>query len=255
MSVTVVATPRLKSFTHRTASYLKEKQHYDGLFLPFPKNFEEYSVQFGEGLPYDYVINQAKKSGLMPKPEKAWEESAKPILKILPTLKKLNFHLQIYCYGDPFYDKNSIEISMKIAILSLNSAITEKVKTAEWRRLLQREQLHRKEALRREVDFIIVKAGQHEKNVCVSTSNSEYVFSELQKEGYRVELKCIGTFFPPTPLDLLRKEAENKELSDEEIKELVLLQVQYLRECVLTSQNLDEAYQKWRKKKKIKQKG
>jgi len=239
-----VTAPELRDFSVKIANYL-QKAGYDGLFLPFSKELKEYLAQFGEGIPYDYVMNELKKSKLLPEPIKAWEYSAEPILRALPQIKRINSDLQAYCYGDPFYEKTLVEILVESTILTLKSSITGEIETEKWRKLLLQEHWHRKEALQKEIEFIVVKAGQHGISVCVSGSNGIYIASELEEEGYKTRVTRIGETFSPTPLDVLRKEINTPEISDERIKELVLLHIKYIKEYVLRSQNPDQAYRKW----------
>jgi hypothetical protein len=250
VSVTVIPAPNLKNFTKKAAERLQQNNGFDGLFLPFSKELREFLVQFGEGLPYEYLINQLRKSELISTPFNNWEYSAEPILRALPTIKKVHLGLELYCYGDPFFSNNYPEILNEIVILSLKSSLTERVDAEEWRKVLQKEKEQKKQAIRRETEFIAIKASNHQESICLSGSHSREMASELREEGYEVIIEYLQPY-SLTPLGILRQESK-KEISDTRIQELVLLHLKYVKEYVLRSHNLDEAYQRWRQRKKVK---
>ena len=241
MSVEVVAAPEFKKWRTMAAEYLKETEP-EYLLLRFSKSLEGYIVQFVEGLPYEYVIDELRRSQLVPEPMGAWEYSAEPLLKVLPHIRNANLNLEVYCYGDPFYNQESMKVLLEAASLTLRGTITGQIDTEKWRKLLKKEKGYRKEALRRETDSVIIQASKHEESVCVTNSNTIYVVSELKEEGFEVRQKNIGFPCPPTPLEILRKEIEDEpEISDERIEELVHSHIKYIREYVLLSKDLDQA--------------
>jgi len=245
MEVTIVVAPQLKRANARVATYLKQKKH-DGLFLPFPKGLEEFVAQFVEGLPFQYLISELKRSKIAPQPLRPWALSNEPLLKVLPQLKTANERLRLYCYGDPLYgNKYSIDIAVKISALTLATSITGEVNTGEWRKVFQKDLEFRTEAIRRETDFVTVNANRHEKSICVSDLNGRFMVSQLQEEGFDAVLKDLDPFYQHTPIEKLTAELTEGEISEKRLTELVLLHVRYVREYILTSNNLDEAYLRW----------
>lgn len=240
-TITMIATPELQETRSQAARYL-EKIECQSLLLPFPQGLDELVAQIGEGLPYNYVIGQLIKSDLIPPPLETWERRAKPLLEALPKIKD-GQDTQFYCYDDPFFIEFPRQILVEITALTLRTSISGNIEPERWRALLQKEQKHQEPAFLRELEFIIKKASNHDESACVYNWNADYIISELKKEGFEINLKCIGKRYSPLPLDVLRNKIE--EISDEELKKLVRWHIKYLREYVLPSQNLDDAYQKW----------
>jgi len=243
MSVTILSAPESKRNNLKVAKYLQQINH-DGLFLPFPKETMEFIVQLCEGLPYNYLISELKRT-LEPvlEPIDPWEESFEPLLKALSQVKATNPNVEPYCYRDSFYTHFRTKFSGDLAVLTFKVTVTGEVNTEEWRKVLQEDQKYRQDALQREMDFIVLKAGKHEQSVCVSSSG-EYFASQLQKEGYSTTLISIGPH-PSIPIEKLEGEIDQGNISDENIKELVLLHICYIQKYVLSSRNLEEAKYRW----------
>lgn len=240
MSVEILAAPELKVPREKVAQRLrKEKPRH--ILLRFPRTMEEYTAQFREGLPYDYVMKELRESKIIPEPIKAWEYSAEPLLKALPQIEETEIH----CYGDPLYTQEEIKNLVEVATLSLISSITNKIDTEKWRKLFEKDKESQELALRRETDLVITKTSSFESSVCVANSNTGYLVSELKAEGFEVKVEYIGFSSSPTPLETLRREAAKEDTTDERIKELVRLHIKYIKEYVFTSRNPDEAYRRW----------
>ena len=250
MSVEILAAPELKVPREKVAQHLR-KEKSGHIFLRFPRTMEEYTAQFREGLPYDYVMEELRKSKIIPEPIKAWEYSAEPLLKVLPQIEETEIH----CYGDSLYTQEGIKNLIEVATLSLISSITGKVDTEKWRKLFEKDKESQKSALRREADLVITKTSSFENSVCVANSNTDYLISELKAEGFEVKVEYIGFSSSPIPLENLRREIAKEDTTDERIKELVRLHIKYIKEYIFTSKNPDEAYQRWVLEQRDKSKG
>jgi len=247
MSVTVLHAPETKRITAKAAKYLKKRKH-DGLFLPFPKESTEFIVQFLEGISYPYLMSQIKKE-LDPilAPIGPWEQIFEPLLKSLSQIKAKNPKLQPFCYGDSSYAQFNTENSSEIAALTLKVSLSKKVNIEEWVNIIQKDWRYREDALQREIDFVILNATKQERNVCIS-SKGQYFVSKLQEEGYKTTLISIGQY-SPTPIERLQKEVAQGNISEKVIREFVLLHIQYVKNYVLTSANLEEAKYRWQIRK------
>jgi len=240
MSVEILVAPELKFPRAKLAQRLVEEKPKHVL-LRFPRTMEEYAAQLKEGLPYEYVMQALRKSKIIPEPQKAWEYSAEPLLRALSQIEEGEIH----CYQDLLYSQEEVKHLVETATLSLIGSITGRIDTERWRKLFEKDKEFRESALRREADFVITKAGSFESSVCLANSNTDYLISELKLEGFEVTIKYIGLLPSSTPLETLRREVEKGDTTDERIQELVRLHIEYLTGYVLTSNNPDEAYQKW----------
>jgi hypothetical protein len=245
MKIDIFAVPKLKSAAMEVVEHLEEGG-YDALFLPFSRSLEVYARELAEGAPYKYFIEELKRLKLISEPVGSWEYFSEPILRALSRIKRSSPDLEIYCYEDQLYERVSTETAVRASILALNTLITGKVNAEAWRQLLKDEINCGLEAIDKEVNFIADIAGSHKVNVCVSGFNGKYIAARFKREGHDVRLTYLHLPYFFTPLEVLKRELmQEKEVSDERVEKLVRQHVEYVREYILTSGNVDEAYCRW----------
>jgi len=231
----------------QVAESLIKMEGYEGLFLPFPKESREYIIQCSEGIPLEYLLRELKE--LIPEPIGPWKDSVEPLLKALAQIKELKSLQEICCYSDLFFDKLVQEILVETARLTLRAALSNRIDTTEWREILQKDQKYREDALKREADYVILHADSFDQSVCVAT-NISHLLPRLKEEGYKTELISVERPYSLFPLETLRNKLIQGEASDKEVKEFVRLHQKFVSNYVLTSENLEKAYQEWTKWKK-----
>lgn len=245
MSVTIVATPELRSSNAKTAAYLTEKTELDGLFLQFPQESQDCIRQFSEGFTPEYLFYEVLKClNSIIQPIGPWADATEPLLKALPQIKEINQKLEIYCYGDVFDQRVLSQFLEEIALLTLRGSISKNIDVEEWKQVFQKCQQSRQMTVHKEADFIIVNAGKHEESICVS-SDEEYLVSQLAQEGYKTRLIPLDRS-PSTPIETLANELGQGNIpTDERIKQLALLHIEYVNSFVVFSKNLTEARYRW----------
>ncbi|RLI33587.1 hypothetical protein DRO53_05150 [Candidatus Bathyarchaeota archaeon] len=253
--ITLVSAPKLRSRSSMVAEFL-EKLNYDALFLDFSREIEEYVKMLAEGLPYSYVIGEIRRQGLIPESvANSWEYQAEPILRKLQHLKRLNPSLDIHCYGASSYEHLAAHIAVKIALLTLRSMTTRKVNPEAWRRLLEEEAKASRESLEDEADLLADRASKHPKNTCVYGVPYETFREKLAERRVQVRVIEVDPNYQPTPMEVLKREVALGTATDERIVQLVQAHVEYVRNYVLPSGSLDEAYERWVKAKRLEFKG
>jgi len=85
--------------------------------------------------------------------------------------------------------------------------------------------------------------------VCVSGVKGGSVFKQLRNSGHDAQLEYIDLPYYFTPLQILRNkiglEARGKVLTEDRMEGLIREHVGYVREYILKSSDLDEAYLRW----------
>jgi hypothetical protein len=245
VQVTLITAPRLRSRTEQLAKILYSLRH-DALFLDYSKEIEEYIRMLAEGITYSYVISEIRRLKLIPESlTNSWEYCNEPLLKKLPSLKMFNPTLTLRCYSSSSYEHLSTQIAIKIMLLTLRSITTGKINPEDWRRLLKEESALAKEALEDEADLIAAWASEHSKNTCVSRAPRTILGEKLEERRLKVKRIDIDPGYKPTPIEKLRGEVLHGEVSNERITRLVEAHTKYVKQFIIPSTNLDEAYERW----------
>jgi len=157
--------------------------------------------------------------------------------------------LDIFCYKDQSYEEKSAQIAVKLSILTFNFASTGKTDLDVWRELLESELPMEAEAFEKETSFTVDVIEDHSDTIYVSGVKGGSVFKLLQSAGQNVQLEYIDLPYYFTPLQILRNEirleSKGKVLTEDRMEELIREHVDYVREHILKSSDLDEAYLRW----------
>jgi hypothetical protein len=249
MSITVLNTPELKIFNAKAADHLARKVQCDGLFLPFPRESTEFVVRLCEGLPPNLVVPDLKKAlePILSPTVNQWENSVEPLLKALPQIKKENPKMQPYCYRDSFFTRFETGNTGELAVLALKAMMSGQIDAKEWRAIIKKDQKYRYDSLETEIDFISHHAENHERNSCISSVGS-YFAIRFQQEGFETALISFGRY-SPIPIEQLFNGIFQESISDEEIKRLVLLHLEYIKKCIYKSTDIEEANYRWQIRK------
>ncbi|MHC1589534.1 MAG: hypothetical protein ACXQTQ_01040 [Candidatus Hecatellaceae archaeon] len=248
--ITLVSAPKLRSRSSRVAELLPSLKQ-DALFLDFAREIEEYVRMLAEGLPYSYVISEIRRHRLIPEAvASSWEYQAEPVLRKLQKLKRLNPELDIHCYGASSYEHLSAQIAVKIALLTLRSITTMKVKPEAWRKLLEEEARVSLENLEDEADLLASQASKYFRSTCVYGAPPESLREKLVERRVEVKVIEVDPNYRLTPMEALKWEVALGTATDERIMQLVKAHIEYIKRFVLLSGSLDEAYERWVEAKK-----
>jgi hypothetical protein len=120
-----------------------------------------------------------------------------------------------------------------------------KIDKEKWLKQLFEEIKFDNELNKKTLNIIENEAIKFNKSICISDFNGCFLEEKLS-EKFEVELiySIIPYFF--TPLAILKRKLILKEkLNDYEIEKLIFQQIDYIKNYVLLSDNIDEAYYKW----------
>ncbi len=244
----IFAVPKLRKSFQKVANYLRQTRH-DAVLIPIPRTLQTLIEEYVVGAPYELFIEKLKLSKLISEPLAPWTRVVEPLLYALREIKHKHQLLDIFCYGDPAYEEKSAQAAVKISMLTFDAASTGRIDLGIWRELLESELLMEAEAFEREASFTVDVAEGYSDVVCVSGVKGGAIFKRIRSAGHNAQLEYIDLpyFFPP--LQILRNEigleARGRRLSDDRMEELIREHVGYVREYILKSSDLDEAYLRW----------
>ena len=243
--IIILLSPNLKIFSMKCAAYLMERLGlYETLFLNIPKEMERFVSDLAEGLlSYELFMHDISTERLIPEPVESWEYTAEPLLRILPNLKSSDPELEIHCYSAKKHEFLLNEIAIRMACLTLQTAMTGRVNVGEWIELLEESLRFEREILAKKKSLIVDWA--YGKCICLSSLSGKRLKETLSQEEHLVTTKYIGGVYHFTPLEILERRWRREFLSGEEIERLVRCHLEYIRDYIYVSSNLDKAYYQW----------
>lgn len=245
--IKIIIVPNLRK-AYIKASKILENSIYECLFLNFPKKMEEIFLLLKEGkINYEEFILLLKDFEILHISSKSWLYIHEPLIKAIYSLNWKKF--KIFCYIDDEDYSRIIDYSINSTVLLLKTILKEKVDKEEWLKYLFEEISFDSILNRKILNFIESEAIKFDSSICTSDFDGHFLEEKLY-EKFKIE--TIYTIIPYifTPLTILkRKLLFEKFLSDNEIEELIFQQIDYIKNYVLLSNNIDEAYYKWVSKK------
>lgn len=196
-----------------------------------------------ERVSYDELIDEVRRSNLIPEPQGSWEYIVRPMLETLPQLAQRFHNLTICCYGRREYEFASMKVAVRMARLTLRTAITGDVEFEKWRDLLVESLDVDRNATEKEATTILEKVG--EKSMCTSDLGGRHFKRILNKAGLDVEIHYVEEFYHFTPLMILRRKMARGPVEDGELEELVRSHVEYVRSYIYRFGNRDRAHYEW----------
>jgi len=236
--INLVIVPSLRSSAEKAADHIKN-HHYDMIFLRYPGNLQFLISDYvSRKLSLHQMLDRIKVDKLLPESINAWFYVNEPILEAIGHLNKA---FKVYCYGDVDYNHMLHEASCKIACLTARVASTDKIDIDEWMQALKA--CHINEALEFEAETVGVKA--YGRCLCLAGLSGWRMVKPLKEMGHKVGFRCIEKLYIFKPLEVLNALLDVGKLTSEEAEKLISSHVNFVKNYVLTSANLDEAYRKW----------
>lgn len=236
--IEIVIVPHLRSSSRKAADLIKSRG-YNMIFLNFPRNLQPLISELSSGrIQLGNVLDIIKVERLIPEPIGAWLYLNGPILE---AIIGLNGAFEVYCYSDVDYHHMLIDVASKIANLTTRASATGKVDVEEWLRVLKEH--HMFETSRFEAETIGIRARG--RCLCLAGLSGWKLAEPIKAMGHRVRVKCVERLYVFKPLEVLDSLIERGRINQEEVEELIHCHINFVRGYILTSENLDEAYNKW----------
>ncbi|RLI12545.1 hypothetical protein DRO35_02845 [Candidatus Bathyarchaeota archaeon] len=240
--IDVLIVPKLRKSSLKAAKILRSS-NYRVIFLDFPSNLQSLISEYiASHLKLQDLLCKIESLRLIPEPVSSWLYLNNPLLEALKRLRK---PAKVYCYGDVDYCHILAETSAKIARLTLRASITGRIDVKEWIRTL--EERCRSEILEAEADFIGYKA--EDESICITGISGWKIAKYIRRYGYQVRVRCVERLYHFKPLETLMFLMDTGSLTRKTATNLIREHVEFIREYLLTSKDLDEAYYSWIHKK------
>jgi hypothetical protein len=241
--IKIIIAPYLRK-AYINASKILENNIYECLFLNFPKIIEKlFLLLLNEHINYEDFILKIKDLNLPHISSESWLYIYEPLIKKIYSLKFRKF--KIFCYiNDEDYFK-SIDYSINSIALLLRISLMNKIDKEKLIKHLF-EEINFDVTLNKKIlNTIENEAIKFNSSICISDFNGCFLEEKLN-EKFEVELIYSIIPYIFTPLAILKRKLILKEkLNDYEIEKLIFQQIDYIKNYVLLSDNLDEAYYKW----------
>ncbi|MBS7616229.1 hypothetical protein KEJ45_03400 [Candidatus Bathyarchaeota archaeon] len=241
--VDVLIVPSLRSSAVKAANMLNG--NYNVVFLNYPYNLQSSICSYAYGFAsLNDLVERIKCGSFIPEPVNSWLYLNEPILEVLQRLRK---DVKIFCYKDVDHYHMLADVASKIASLTLRVNITDKVDVDEWIKTLRWSL--RTEATDWEAEVVASKAEG--KTVCLAGINGWKLAQRIRGFGHKANVKCAERLYCLKPMETFEILLEMGKLTREEAEKLVREHAKFIRDFVLNTCNIDEAYYSWLEKRKI----
>ena len=242
--VDVLIVPSLRSSAVKAANMLINGG-YNVVFLNYPNNLQPFIRSYAYGLAsLKDLVERIKCGSFIPEPVNSWLYLNEPILEVLQRICK---DVKIFCYKDVDYYHMLADAASKIASLTLRVNITGKVDVDEWIKTLKES--FRTETADWEAEVITFKAEG--KTICLAGIEGWKLAKKIRGFGHKANVKCVERLYCLKPLETLEILLEKGKLTRENAEKLVREHAKFIRDFVLNTCNIDEAYRSWLEKRKI----
>jgi len=242
--ICILMVPSLRSSMEKAASLIVEFD-YDVVFLNFPYNLQSIVSRYTAGqMILNHFLAIIKTQHLIPEPVNSWLYLNQPLLERLPTLGN---KAKIFCYRDVDNFHLSMETASKIASLTLKVNVTERIDVEEWIKTIKQPINHNLTSL--EAEFIGSRAEG--KSLCIAGLSGWKLADHIRKFSHKVSVRCIEKQYIMKPLETLELLLENRKLTRQKAEQLIKEHATFIRDYVLNTKNIDEAYFSWIKRHKI----
>ncbi len=245
--VDVLIVPSLRSSAVKAANMLING-NYNVVFLNYPCNLQSSIRSYAHGFAsLKDLIAYIKRGRLIPEPANSWLYLNEPILD---ALQKLGKDVKIFCYKDVDQYHMLTYVASKIASLTLRVNLTGKVDADEWIKTLR--SASKTETADWEAEIVAFKAEG--KTACLAGIDGWKLAKSIRKFGHRTYVKCAERLYCLKPLETLEILLEKGKLTWEDAEKLIREHAEFIRDFVLATCNIDEAYCSWLEKHRLKQK-
>jgi hypothetical protein len=238
VEIDVLIVPSLQSSSRKAAEIILNS-NYDSVFLNFPKNLQPLMLECASRrLTPPEVQKRIEVERLIPESVGSWFYLNLPILE---AIHKLGSNVKIHCYKDVDHYHLQMDAASKIASLTLKASATGEIDVKEWIKTLK-EGIS-SEASMIEAEYIAFKADG--KTICLTGISGWKITNNIKRIGYAAKVKCVEKLYHFKPLEILENLLKTGKLTDEMAEKLIWDHVEFVRNYVLSSRSLDEAYKRW----------
>lgn len=225
----ILFVPRLRIARSSLVSYLAERPGECRIALPYPKELEGYATGYARGkLGWKRLLGGV--AGILGPYAQPWLKIEEPLLRGLRLVADRRDYFGLFFYRSADAILRSAEAQLELVRLVLRSAIREEVDVDEWRELIAKIGRSERGELYRQLEDLL------EDGYSLVTESREVAGGLSRRRGVPVREVLRG--YIRTPIEELWRSAEVDEKAVEAF-------IRYIRDYLVTSRSLDEAYFRW----------
>ncbi|MBS7638411.1 hypothetical protein KEJ49_05980, partial [Candidatus Bathyarchaeota archaeon] len=152
--------------------------------------------------------------------------------------------LAIRCYGSRGGQIARMEEALRLALLTLRTALRQVVEVDEWRDALYRSIVLEGDLIKEEARVIgeISALGD---SICLADMGGRALKPHLARWGVEVRIHYAEGSFHFTPLAILKRKMATGYVGGQELERLVKCHIEYIRDYIYRFENRDRAYYEW----------
>ncbi len=213
---------------------------YDGLCLDFPEDFQEVVDLLREGLGMDSVEEIIR--GLLGGFTDSWLYRNRPILESLRLMPKTD--VSTICIGGTDLERKILADRMSISLLEYRT-MAGRISASRWREQIRICSQNVGEAVQRQGKKMLEELESGERWLAVVGLHGRGLESALRSAGHSCESFLLGRPYLGTPLEALSAELAEGAPTDERMEYLVCRHIEFVRDYIMISSDIDEAYDRW----------
>jgi len=218
------------------------KGGFDGILLDFPRDLEEVVELVKEGGSPRLVEASLRKrlGGFV----ESWLYKNRFLLRALGHLPTPG--PEVVLTGDREREREVMKDRLSLSLLEYR-AMAGHVPPSRWREELTRASRNLADAMRKQTERILDAIKEGGRWLSISGVHARGVENVIRSEGHRCRALLLGKPYLGTPLEALSAELAEGKPDDQRVQYLVERHLEFVRDYVMVSRNLDDAYDKWLK--------
>ena len=219
--------------------------------LPYSRSLSPYFEEVVNGAPFETIMGCLLEAGLITSPTKQWKQVTKRLLEGLRQVKRDHPDVAIECFKPDGYEEWVVHTSTEIAALVMRAGARGRVDVSEWRSKLL-ESLDFEDTVEEEIERLHDIACRRGFPVFAATwGTCVPLLRKLRSRGFRARAIYPVKPYVKNPLEELETlvyAKGAKGINDQLLEDIAKRYVDYVREYVMKTHSVDEAYALWIRK-------
>ena len=220
------------------AGRMISQRGYNGLLLDFPEELAGAVRALRGGAPLASAEEAVDE--MFGSYSEGWLYKNRPLLDSLRYLGEAN----VVCTGSVQLESAIMDDRMSVALLEYRT-MAGRVAVSRWRETLTRASHNLQEAVAAQAERVLCGLKERGRWLCVAGVYARSLEQMLCSEGHSCRSILLGRPYLGTPLEALSAELVEGSPADERVRYLVELHLAFVRDYVMVSPDLDEAYDRW----------
>lgn len=242
-SVHILAVVWMKKHIEKACEYIKSFKN-GTLFIKLPESFQEWVNDLARGIPVGLIRKELQEFAFFKESSfDSWWYYVQPLLEAIRGISSRD--VRVRCYLEDKYFGEALKFPVTISLLTLNVSLTGKIDAKKWIDALRSYTNAQMGFIEHASRNLLENLSKRGRNLAIFGLEGRHIWSKI-KGFVDADLIYIGLPYYYTPIEVLMHKLQYKDsVSEEEIKYWVNCHLDYIRNYVLVTENVDEAYEKW----------